>query len=246
MFFGNGFLVNLEGKEIETEYGKVDVLAGENIVYIQRHGKNNTIPPHKINHRANIAALKELGVKTVIGINSVGSLRSKIRPGAMVIPEDYINFNCATFFDKEIKHITPGLNKELREKVINLAKKEKITTTNWGTYYQTRGPRLETKAEVSMLKGFAHLVGMTMASEATLAKETEMKYAAICSVDNYAHGIVKKALTDEQIMEMRKKNAEGLNNFIEKIIADFIKKEEKKEETSSGKIHDFIKSIRGK
>ena len=101
------------------------------------------------------------------------------------------------------------------------------------------------KAEVMMMKGFAQVVGMTMASEATLAKEMELNYAGICSVDNYAHGIVKKALTDEQIMEMRKKNAERLKKFIEKIIADFVKKEEKKEEASSGKIYDFIKGIRG-
>ncbi len=246
MFFDSGFLGNLEGQAVETEYGKVDVLAGENIVYIQRHGKNNSIPPHKINHRANIAAFKELGVSKVIGINSVGSLRSKTKPGSIIIPKDYVDFGGLTFFDKEIKHIVPDLDKGLREKLVKIAKKEKIPVTDWEIYYQTKSSRLETKAEVIIIKSYAQIVGMTMGTEATLAKEMEIKYAAICSVENYANGIVKKELTPDQIIEMRKKNAKGLKNFIEKIIIDFVKKVEKKEEASSGKIYDFIKTIRGK
>lgn len=245
MFFGSGFLSNLEGKEVETEYGKVDVLVGENIVYIQRHGKNNNIPPHKINHRANIAAFKELGVNKVIGINSVGSLRSKTKPGAIVIPKDYIDFGCLTFFDKEIQRIVPELDKELRDGLIKTAKKNKIPVSDWEIYYQAKGPRLETKAEVNMMKGFAQIVGVAMANEATLAKEMEIKYAAICSVENYANGIIKKELTNDQILEQRKKNTEILKTFVEKIIEDSFKKEEKKKEESSGKIYDFIKGIRG-
>lgn len=247
-FFGDGFLSHLKDQIVETPYGKVDALVSDNLVYIQRHGKSNSIPPHKINYLANIAAFKELGVKTVISINSVGSLKSKIKPGAIVLPEDYINFRSATFFDKELRHITPGLDKELRDKLIALAKREKISIVDWGVYYQTKGPRLETKAEINMIKNYAEIVGMTMGQEADLAKELEIQYAAICSVDNYAHGLTKENLTNEQMVEMRKKNVGELKKFIEKVIANFTtveeKKEEKKEESS--KIYDFIKSIRGK
>lgn len=245
VFFGDGFLNNLEAQEVETPYGKVDVLAGENLAYIQRHGKSNSVPPHKINHRANMAAFGELGIKKVIGINSAGSLRSKTRPGAIIIPKDYIDFNPVSFFEKEIKHAVPGLDKELRGRLAKIAKKEKISYTDWEIYYQTRGPRLETKAEVSMIKNYAQIVGMTMGSEATLAKETGIKYAAVCSVDNYANGIVRKELTEEQILENRKKNAEKLKKFIEKIVEDFSGKGGKKPEQSSGPIYDFIKNIRG-
>ncbi|MCK4589573.1 MAG: MTAP family purine nucleoside phosphorylase [Nanoarchaeota archaeon] len=243
MFFGNGFLTDLEGKEVETEHGKVDVLVGENIVYLPRHGKSNSTPSHKINHRANIAALKELGVKKVIGINSVVSLRSKTRPSSIIIPKDFIDFNPVTFFDREIKQTRPCLDKDLKEKIIKIAKNEKITITNWEVYYQAKGPRFETQAEVNMIKGFAQIMGLTMASEATLAREMDLSYAALCSVDNYAWGIMKKELTDEQIKENKKKNTGLLKKLIEKLLEDLTKKEEKVE--SSGKIHDFIKSIRG-
>ena len=86
----------------------------------------NSIPPHKINHKANISALRELGVGKVIGINSVGSLRSKTKPGSIIIPKDYVDFGSVTFFDKEKKHIVPGLAKELREKLLKISRKEKI------------------------------------------------------------------------------------------------------------------------
>lgn len=247
IFFGSGFLNDLNGKTVETEYGKVDVLIGENIVYIPRHGKDNSVPPHKINHKANIAAFKELGVSKVIGINSVGSLRNKTRPGSIIIPKDYIDFGLITFFDRENKHVIPGLNKELRERLVKIAKKEKIEVTDWEVFFQMKGPRLETKAEVNFIKNYAQLVGTTLGSEATLAKEMEIAYAGICSVENYANGLTKKELTSEQILEMRKKNAEGLKKYIEKIITDFtrVNGKDKKEETPSGKIHDFIKTIRG-
>lgn len=248
LFFGDGFLSNLKDQAVETTYGKVDALVSENLVYIQRHGKSSSVPPHKINHKANLAAFKELGIKTVISLNSVGSLRSKIKPGSLVIPQDYINLRDESFFDKEIKHITPGLDESLRQKLIGLAKKEKISAVDWGVYYQTKGPRLETKAEVNLIKNYAEIVGMTMGTEATLAKEMEIKYAAICSVDNYAHGLEKKPLTNEQIVETKKKNVEFMKKFVEKIMADFTGPAEKKEEkpAESSKIYDFINSIRGK
>lgn len=219
--FFDGFLEDLKPVTVKTDFGEIEVLADNEIVYVQRHGKSNNIPPHKINHKANIMAFKELGVKKVIGICSVGGVSKKMRPGSVTIPEDYINFsNVQTFFDKEIKHITPGLDEDLRKKIIETAKKDKFPVLRWGKYFQTRGPRLETKAEISMIKRFAEMVGMTMGSEATLAKELGLEYAAICSVDNYGHGLEKKPLKEEEIAEFRKKNMAKIKKLIVKIIEE--------------------------
>ncbi|MFC1801510.1 MTAP family purine nucleoside phosphorylase [Nanoarchaeota archaeon] len=219
--FFDGFLEDLKPVAVKTDFGEVEVLADNEIVYVQRHGKSSNIPPHKINYKANIAALKELGVKKIVGMNSVGSVAWKIKPSSIVVPTDYINlWNDVTFFDKEIQHITPGLDEELRLKIISIAKKAGVSVTRWGIYFQSRGPRLETKAEVIMIKKFAEIVGMTMANEATLAKEMGLKYAAICSVDNYAHGMEKKPLKEEEIAKLRKQNVAKVKKLIVKIIEE--------------------------
>jgi 5'-methylthioadenosine phosphorylase len=127
----------------------------------------DTIPPHRINHRANLSAFKELGVSMIIGINSVGSLKPEIPPKTLVIPHDYINlWGVQTLFDDEIRHITPGLNEDLRQLILMVAKKRKIEVTGEGVYIQTRGPRLETRAEIHLLRNFGEVVGMTMGNEA--------------------------------------------------------------------------------
>lgn len=175
------------------------------VLFLNRHGKN--IPPHKINHKKNISFLKKKGIKIIIGINSVGSLKKKIKVGTIVIPNDYINLkNIHTYCDIKAKHITPGLDQGLRKKIIASAKKSKIKILPKATYIQTIGPRFETKAEVNMIKNFADIVGMTMANEATLAKELNIKYASICVVDNYANGIADKKISIKDIIKNQDKN----------------------------------------
>lgn len=187
---------------IKGPYGEATLLVGEKIAFLPRHGLKADIPPHQINHRANIDALKRIGIKEIIGINSVGSLKESIRPPAILIPQDYMNIsNVPTFFDTRIKHITPGIDDELRGEIVKAANKHNIRIIENGVYIQTMGPRLETKAEINMLKNFGDVIGMTMASEATLAKELGIRYASICSVDNYAHGIIKEELDFEKVIE---------------------------------------------
>lgn len=187
------------------------------IMFLQRHGKYT--PPHRINHKRNILSLKKKGVKTIIGINSVGSLKKSIKPGCIVIPHDYINLrNIQTYYDIKAKHVTPCLSGYLRKRIINAAKKAKIKTINKGVYIQTIGPRLETKAEIGFIKDFADIVGMTMANEATLANELNIRYASICSVDNYAHGISKEKLSFKKIKENQKKNRKNIARLLSEII----------------------------
>jgi len=194
-----------EEREIETKYGVVSVLLfkfnGKEVAFIQRHGKYQNIPPHRVNHHANIAALKQLGVEKVIGVTSVGSLKIEIKPGCIVIPHDFISLcNIPTYYDDELVHITPKLDEELRQEIIKVARDLGINVIERGIYFQTQGPRLETKAEIAMIRQFADVVGMNMASEATLACELHLKYANISTVDNYAHGIVDTELKYEDIV----------------------------------------------
>jgi len=205
--------------------GKIAVTGGsgfkdfekQEVVFLQRHCED--VPPHKVDHKANLLSLKNKDVDTVIGICSVGSLKLDISPGSIVIPNDYINLkNIQTYHDLKAVHTTPSLNEELRQKIITAAKKISITVVESGIYIQTIGPRLETKAEINMIKNYANIVGMTMANEATLAKELGIKYAAICSVDNYANGITKKRLTIEEIKKAQDKNKEKIIRLLEAVL----------------------------
>lgn len=215
----NFFSENFYKEVVNTKYGETTVLIGKKILCIPRHGLKRDIPPHMINHRANFSSLKNFNVKYVIGISSVGSLHKKIKPCSIVIPNDYILLGPQlTFFDSEIKHITPGVDEYLRRKIIKTAEKFKIPVIKRGIYFQTYGPRLETKAEISMIRKFADIVGMSMASEATLAKELNMKYASICQVDNYAHGLTKEKLDFEKIIKRAEKTRSRIMKLLKNVI----------------------------
>lgn len=212
------FWENLSLKNLRTPYGKVNYYRLKDCLFIPRHGLKENVPPHKINHWANIYSLKKLGVKYIFSFNSVGSLKKGIRPGEFLIPSDYIDFNPPTFYEKKAKFITPELSAKLKKVFAEILKRLKIKFKDRGIYFQTKGPRLETKAEINLIKNFADVVGMTMAKEATLAKELELEYASLCSIDNYAHGIIKEPLTEKEIRENQKKNQKKIEKIIREIL----------------------------
>ncbi|MEW6103507.1 MAG: MTAP family purine nucleoside phosphorylase [bacterium] len=206
-------------KEIETEKGKAHLFIKEDIVFVPRHGKDKTIPPHMINHCANILGLKSLGVSCIIAINSVGSLKENITPDDFLIPDDYINlWDTRTLYDEKIVHILPGLDEEIRILIKDKAMSCGINPIDGGVYVQTKGPRLETKAEIRFLKTLADVVGMTLASEATIAKELEIPYASLCLVDNYCNGIKEEPLSFSLIKEYQKKKMGVLKKFLNMFI----------------------------
>lgn len=211
------FMKDSQEKMIKTDYGEVFLLVKEKVAFINRHGKDKKTPPHLINYKANISAFKKLGVAVALGVCSVGSLKREIPPGSILIPDDYINFHPPTFFNSRT-HITPNLDSNLRKKIIKTARKLGIKVISQGTYFQSKGPRLETKAEVKMLGKFAEVVGMTLASEATLAKELGIHYAGICQVDNYAHGLKKENLDFQKVMEKAKGSRGKLIKLLKEII----------------------------
>jgi purine nucleoside phosphorylase len=203
-----------EETRIETPYGETHARIRGNDVFVQRHG-DPPLPPHLVNHKANIWALEHLAVRRIVSINSVGSLKTDLRPGTFLIPDDFISlWSIPTFFDKEMKFIVPVMHEGLQLHLHKLCMEIGLKIRLGGVYIQTTGPRLETRAEVRLLKKFGDIVGMTMASEATLCLEREIPYASLCSVDNYCHGIARVPLTMEQINDNCRKNQEQIDRLV--------------------------------
>ena len=220
LIFGSNVLFDtskLKEKTVSTEYGDVELYEHKDLLVTCRHGKNANIPPHKINYRAIIAAFAKENIKSIIGVSSVGSLKKNIKPGSIVTPYDYINLgDIPTFFDDEIRHVLPELDENLRKSILVAAERLRIDVFE-GIYFQTKGPRLETKAEISVMKQFADVVGMTMASEATLARELGLRYASICSVDNYANGITDEKLDFDVVKKRAKQNSAKIKSVISEV-----------------------------
>jgi 5'-methylthioadenosine phosphorylase len=208
-------LPKLEKTRIDTPFGNAELLVGD-IVLLMRH--QNDLPPHRVNFRANMAALAIAGVDRIVAFGSSGSLNREITPGSLVIPTDYMSMtDIPSIHDHAVEHVMPELSRELSEDLHRFIP----AARHGGTYVQTRGPRFETVAEIAALAKVADLVGMTLASEATLAKELGMPFAAVCTVDNYATGLADGVLTWEEVLEIsrqyRKRTGEILNTIIEKM-----------------------------
>lgn len=213
---------------MDTPYGKLGgtPLLGRHgetpVVFLERHGTEHRIPPHRLNHRANLWALKELGATAILGTASTGSLKKAIRPGSFVVPDDFVAFwTIPTFHDDAVVHATPGLDPKLRDILVTAGKAARASVRTRGVYVQTSGPRLETPAEVRHFATLGDVVGMTMASEATLANELGLPYAAVCSVDNYCNGIVERPLTFDQIRATQATNADALRTILERALERF-------------------------
>ncbi len=167
------------------------------VVFIARHGYGHTIPPHRVNYRANIWALKSVGADRVISVASVGGIRADLGPGKLVIPHQIIDYTWGrktTFhegMDQPVVHIdfTEPYDVPLRQQVLEAALAAGEAIADRAVYAATQGPRLETAAEIDRLeRDGADIVGMTGMPEAALAREAELPYAAIAVVANYAAG----------------------------------------------------------
>ena len=185
--------------QVETEYGTVKLVKTDKYIFCQRHGldKADYVPPHSINHQANLKALASFNPSAIVGFTSVGSLKKEIVPGTVMIPDDYFSpFLNKTFFDKlNPRAITPGFDDGLQKWLSDLLTKNSIEHMNKGSYALMQGPRFETRSEIKFLSQYAEVVGMTAAHEATLAKELEIPYALISMIDNYANGVAEKPLS---------------------------------------------------
>jgi 5'-deoxy-5'-methylthioadenosine phosphorylase len=188
---------------VRTPYGEPScaltfgLVGGRNVVFIARHGYGHSLAPHEINFRANIWALKQQNVKGIIAIGAVGGIRHDMTPGAIVLPDDVIDYTWGrehTFFeglDKPVVHVdfTHPYCPDLRARLLASARDEQVPVVDGGVYACTQGPRLESAAEINRLeRDGADLVGMTGMPEAALARELELPYAMLTVVANYAAG----------------------------------------------------------
>lgn len=232
---GGTGLTSLSGLEIvrrevmHTPYGEPSgpllfgQLCGREVLFLPRHGAGHTIPPHKINYRANLWAIAQSGAKQVIAINAVGGIRSDMEPGMLAFPNQIIDYTwgrVSTLFDG----VTPPLNsgdgaareastiqvthidftdpycESLRQLLIRSAADAGIRAIPDGTYGATQGPRLESRAEIARLaRDGCDLVGMTGMPEAALARELELCYACVAVVANWAAGCSEGIITMAEI-----------------------------------------------
>src|SRR2546423_7745897 len=200
------FLVTPHGAPSDPP--RVGMYAGVQVAFLPRHGKDHRIPPHKLNHRANLWALKEIGATYVIGTSSTGSLKKAIRPGSFVVPDDFVGFwEIPTYYDDRVVHSTPSLDASLRAALSEAAKDAKAVVRDRGVYVQTTGPRLETRAEIAVFKSIGGVVGLTVACEACLASGLGVPYWFLWTDGHFAHGIVDEPLTFETIRETQRANA---------------------------------------
>lgn len=198
------------------------------IVFLARHGHTHNIPPHKVNYRANLWALNEIGIKSIIAVNAVGGIREDMLPGSLVLPNqiiDYTTQRVNTFFEDNLTHVTHidfsyPYSKELSHLIIESADREHIELLQNATYAATEGPRLETAAEIQRLKrDGCDIVGMTGMPEAALARELQIDYASICANANWAAGLSDELISMQEI----EKNLLGAMVQIRRLIAQLLK-----------------------
>lgn len=183
-----------------TTVDGVTLLDAGDFVLLQRHGFDEYVRAHEIDHRANVLALRAAGCDRVLGLSSTGSLRADWPVGTFVCPDDFyapqVN---PTVYDDARSHTVPGFDGAWRATLIDTWRTHARTPlVDGGVYVQSRGPRFETAAEVRALARVGDLVGMTVAAECILGKEVGLAYAAVCVVDNLANGLDTEPLTVEQ------------------------------------------------
>ena len=217
---GGTGLTSLEGLEA-TEETAVDTpwgvpsgpvvrgrFAGRDVLFLARHGPGHTIPPHRVNYRANIWALKQLGVERVVAVAAVGGIHPAFAPAAVAIPDQIVDYTWSraqTFHEDdldEVVHIdfTEPYSARVRGGLVAAAADAGIAIVDWGTYGVTQGPRLESAAEIDrMERDGCHVVGMTGMPEAALAREAGLDYAHCAVVVNAAAGRGDGPITMDEI-----------------------------------------------
>ncbi|MFO8061235.1 MAG: S-methyl-5'-thioinosine phosphorylase [Bacillota bacterium] len=197
------------------------------VVFLPRHGPGHSTPPHRINYRANIRALKDLGVTCVFATTAVGSLREDIGPGQMVLLDQFVDFTRTrhyTFFDggaEGVRHtdMTYPYDESLRQILIDVARERELDLRPRGTYFCTEGPRFETAAEIRLFGRLGgDVVGMTNVPEVILANELGLKYAAVSLVTNYGAGLSDTPLTHEEVCEVMEANQRKIGSLITGLI----------------------------
>lgn len=218
---------------VATQYGeaRVYVLKADDereVAFLPRHGSGHSIPPHRVNYRANIRALAALGCTCVLATNAVGSMNEQMQPGDLVVCDQFLDFTKRrplTFFDGDdgvVRHVDvtepycPRLREALREGCVAALGEELHPA---GVYVCAEGPRFETAAEIAMFRQLGgDVVGMTGVPEVVLAREAGLCYATVCVVSNWAAGITGDRVSHEEVVEIMARREDDLRCMLRETI----------------------------
>jgi len=219
----------IERRKLSTRWGDpsseiiLSKCENRSMLFLARHGLQHNIPPHKVNYRANLWALKECGVKKVIAVAAVGGITDKMPPETIVIPDQIIDYTYGrdhTYFDENLEQVThidftEPYSSLLRTQLLNVAE----NALDGGTYAATQGPRLESAAEIQKLKrDGADIVGMTGMPEAALAREIGIDYACCALVVNWAAGCAgTKSIEHDEMQKIVDKGMIQVKSILKKL-----------------------------
>lgn len=220
-------LEDVHEETVSTPFGDVALMLGKynghETAFMARHGRNHTVPPHRINYRANMWALARIGIDRIVATTAVGSLNADMRPGDFVLIDQFMDFTkCrpATYFEggeAGVVHIdyTDPYCHEIRKAIRKAAQENGIPLHYGGCYVCAEGPRFETRAEISAFRRLGgDVVGMTNVPEVVLARELGMCYATVSMVTNYAAGISNDLLSHQEVLNVMAANAEKLKALL--------------------------------
>ena len=232
-----GELADVESHQPVTPYGapsgpiRVGTYAGKRVAFLARHGEGHSLPPHKINYRANLAALKALGAPRVLALNTVGGITERFGPRVLACPDQLIDYTwgrISTLCEEpgsEVLHVDFGdpYTPALRRQVIAAAAQAGVALVAAGCYGAPQGPRLETRAEIArMRRDGCDLVGMTGMPEAGLARELGLDYACLAIVANWAAGAgpdVEEVITLQDVLDNVEVAMAGVPGLLRRLLA---------------------------
>ncbi len=223
----------IEEIEVSTPFGVpsaplvVAEINGQKACFLPRHGRNHQIMPSEVNYRANIFALKKLGIKTIVSVSAVGSLKEEWSPETFVLPDQFIDWTKGkrerTFFGNGVvAHVSTAepVNLQLRQRLADACQELGLNYSKGGAYLCIEGPQFSSKAESAIYRSFgADVIGMTNVPEAYLAKEAGIAYATIAMVTDYDCW-KEEHCTLEEIMKVMKNNNTNARRLVAKIVPD--------------------------
>jgi len=230
-------LQDAEAHQPVTKYGppsgpiRIGTLAGKRVAFLARHGEGHSLPPHRINYRANLAALHALGATRVLALNTVGGITERFGPRVLACPEQLIDYTwgrISTYCEEEgseVLHVDFGdpYTPMLRRTILAAAARADVALVDGGCYGATQGPRLESKAEIARLRrDGCDLVGMTGMPEAGLARELGLEYACLAIVANWAAGAgpdPDEVITLQDVLDNVAAASAGLPALLREILA---------------------------
>jgi 5'-methylthioadenosine phosphorylase len=214
-------LTDVQERFVRTPFGDpsdqivTGVVGGTRFSFLPRHGRGHRIPPHKVNYRANVFAMKFLGVQQIVSVSAVGSLREDIHPGDLVLVDQYIDRTrgrTSTFFDDDgvVAHVSLAdpTDAALSRCLADAAEKAGARVHRGGTYLCMEGPQFSTRAESNLYRAWgAHVIGMTAMPEAKLAREAELPYASMAFATDYdCWHESEEPVTVEQVVKVLSRN----------------------------------------